>query len=230
MLGCLPAAALAQATLLERSATLTDLFEAAEARELARTLPADRAVNFRIRIPAETPRGVLVFVKPDDSGAFIDAWADVFDQRRFIWVSADGFGNDKPSAQRVLVAMMAVKLVAAMAPAGQPRIFIGGMSGGGRVASQTITRFPKQFAGALFIVGADFHLPGAPLRSQVLARRFAFVTGARDFNRREMRRVFARYRDAGATHIKLLDEKGLGHEYPGAATLNDALEFLEDGT
>jgi hypothetical protein len=44
------------------------------------------------------------------------------------------------------------------------------------------------------------------------------------------KQLVARYRDAGATHIKLLDEKSLGHEYPGAATLNDALEFLEDGT
>jgi predicted esterase len=227
--GLLPVTAFAQGTLLERSATLADLFGAAEARELARTLPPDRAVNFRLRIPSGgAPRGVLVFVKPDDSGAFIDAWAPVFDQRRLVWVSADGFGNGKPSAQRTLVAMMAVKVAAREASTGDSPIYIGGMSGGGRVASQTITRLPREFAGALCIGGADFHLPGQPLRSLVLERRFVFVTGARDFNRREMRRVFARYRDSGATHIKLLDLRHLGHEYPDTATLREALAFLED--
>ncbi len=213
---------------LERSARLQDLYDATEARELARTLPADRAVKFRFRIPSgETPSGVLVFVKPDDSGAFIDSWARVFDERRLIWVSADGFGNEKPSAQRMLVAMMAVKLVAKTAAVDDTRIYLGGMSGGGRVASQTITRFPEKFAGALYIVGADFHLPRQPLLARVLERRFVFVTGPGDFNRREMRRVFTRYQEAGAKRVKLLDLEGLGHEYPEADALDAALEFLE---
>jgi poly(3-hydroxybutyrate) depolymerase len=218
----------AQAVEAQRTVTLGDLFDVAETRELSRTLPADRAVTFRLRIPNGAGTcGVMVFVKPDDSGAFRGEWAPLFDEHRLMWISADGFGNDKPSAQRVLVAMMAVKLAARSVEIDPSRVYIGGMSGGGRVASQTITRFPQRFSGALYIVGADFHLPEEPLRARVISRRYVFITGSRDFNHREMRRVFERYQRAGASASKLLDLPRFGHEYPDAAALGDALDFLD---
>lgn len=219
-----------EATRLEHTATLIELFDAAQARELSRTLPADLAVRFQVRMPAneaDGPAGALVFVKPDESGAFIEEWARLFDERHLIWVSADGFGNQKPTAQRVLVAMMARQLLARVATLDARRVWLAGMSGGGRVASQTITRFPHQFAGALYVVGADFHLPEAPLRALALDRHYVFLTGSRDFNRREMRHVSERYTAAGASHVLLIDEAGFGHQHATPALLARALDFLD---
>jgi pimeloyl-ACP methyl ester carboxylesterase len=222
----------ADATRLERTTTLSELFDATQARELGRTLPPDRPVRFQLRIPADTaprdlPMGAVVFVKADDSGEFIESWARTFDERRLIWVSADGFGNRKPAAQRVLVAMMARELVGRVATLDANRVYLAGMSGGGRVASQTITRFPQNFAGALYVVGADFHLPAGPLRHLALERRYVFITGSQDFNRREMRRVSRRYTDAGAERVLLIDEAGFGHQHATPALLGRALEFLD---
>jgi hypothetical protein len=102
------------------------------------------------------------------------------------------------------------------------------MSGGGRVASQLASHFPRLVTGAVFIVGADFwNKDQHPLQPLIVANRYVFVTGNRDFNHREMRRVFTLYQDAGASRSLLLDLPGLGHEFPDGAQLERALEFLD---
>jgi predicted esterase len=223
----------AEATLLERSATTTELFGSESARDLARTLPVDRAVRFRLRLPdgarngGRSPSGVVVFVKPESSGTFPANWGDAFDTRNLIWISADDAGNRTPTATRILAAIMGVALAGKAAKVDASRVYIAGLSGGGRVASQAITRYPGQFTGALCIVGADYFLPDEPLKSRVLERRLVFITGARDFNRREILQVFERYGKAGASHIKLLDFPRLGHEYPSGEELGQALDFLD---
>jgi len=217
----------AEATYLERSITTAELFGAEQATKLARTLPVDKAVNFHLRLPdgADAPSGVVVFIKPTDSGTFPENWSRVFDARNLVWISPDGFGNEKLTRERMLAAIMAAELVGKAAKVNADRIYIAGMSGGGRVASQTITHSPRLFTGAIYIVGAD--PPDEAVPPLALERRFVFITGRDDFNRREMRRVFSRYGKAGAAHVKLMDLPHLGHEYPSAEDLDAAIGFLD---
>ncbi len=217
----------AEATYLERSTTTAELFGAGQATKLARTWPIDKAVNFRVRLPdgADAPSGVVVFIKPTDSGSFPENWGRVFDARNLVWISPDGFGNEKLTRERMLAAIMATELAGKVAQVNADRIYVAGMSGGGRVASQTITHSPRLFAGAIYIVGADF--PEEAFPPLALERRFVFITGRDDFNRREMRRVFSRYGKAGAAHVKLMDLPHLGHEYPPAEDLDAAIGFLD---
>jgi pimeloyl-ACP methyl ester carboxylesterase len=219
----------AAAEYLERSVTTADLFGAGQAAKLARTLPVDRAVNFRVRLPdrgpSAAPSGVVVFIKPTDTGTFPENWSAEFDARNLVWISPDDFGNDKLTRERMLAAIMAAQLVGRIAKVDTERIYVAGMSGGGRVASQTITHSPQLFAGAIYIVGAD--PPEIPLKPPAPERRFVFITGRGDFNRGEMRRVFKRYGKAGATHVKLMDLPHLAHEYPSAEDLGVALDFLD---
>jgi predicted esterase len=108
------------------------------------------------------------------------------------------------------------------------RIYISGMSGGGRVASMTITLFPHLFTGALYIVGADFWTTTDPaLLALITDKRYVFLTGAKDFNRNEMRQIYQRYLDAGASRSLLMDLPRFGHEYPSAGVLKTAFEFLD---
>ena len=214
----------------ERVATPAELLGLAEATAVSRTLAADRRVSFRVRVPpGEQAHGVLVFVKPVESGALPAGWAQVLDQRDLLWIAADGFGNGVPTAQRVLAALMAVELAKRNARINPARVYVSGMSGGGRVASQVAVRFPRRFTGALYIVGADFWSKSElPLLPFIQANRYVFLTGERDFNRREMQRVHTQYLDAGATRALLIDLPGFGHEYPAPADLARALEFLDE--
>ena len=226
LLAILPSLGCADAK--ELRASIDVVFDASEAGELARTLPVDRQVRFRLRTTgAEAPSGVLVFISPLDTSVFPESWAPLFDELNLSWIGFDGFGNATPTAQRMLAAMMALKVVQRDGPEDGARVYVAALSGGGRVASQLITRFPHHFSGALYIVGADFFMPDDPLRSLVLSKRFVFLTGSRDFNRREMREVFARYQKAGARHARLLDLEGYRHRMPDAPKMRAALELLD---
>jgi predicted esterase len=220
----------AQESTREQVTTLAALFPADEAKALAKILPIDQPLHFRVRVPQNAAQsGVLVFVKPTDDGDLPQGWGPALDRRNLIWIAAAGFGNEHPRAHRVLAAMAAVKLVETLQAVDAKRVYIAGMSGGGRVASTIITRFPRRFTGALYIVGADFWTSAEePLLPGIVARRYVFLTGSRDFNRREMRRVFGKYQSAGATQSLLMDLPRFGHEYPVAEQLETALAFLDE--
>lgn len=223
----------ADGTFVQRTATTAELFGDESAQGLAQTLPVDQPVKFQLRLPDDTkpgnaaPSGVVVFIKPYDTGTFPENWAGAFDSRNLIWISADDSGNRTPTNKRILTAIMGVTLAGKVANVDPRRIYIAGLSGGGRVASQAITRYPEQFVGAICIVGADFFLPEEPARSLALERRLVFITGGHDFNRNDVRHVFSQYGMAGATHVKLLYIPHLGHEYPSDEDFGTALDYLD---
>ncbi len=214
---------------VELTTTLAALFPAEEAKALADTIPADKLLRYRARLPKNAaPGGVLVFVKPIDSGELPANWAAALDRQNLIWIAADDFGNEHPRAQRILAAIAGLKLIESTTAIDVKRVYVAGMSGGGRIASQIITRFPRRFSGALYIVGADFWTEAEePLRPRIAANRYVFVTGTRDFNRRDMRRVYSKYQAAGVTQVLLMDLPEFGHEYPNAEQLGQAIDFLD---
>jgi poly(3-hydroxybutyrate) depolymerase len=211
-----------------QSVTIAELFPPAEATLLSRTMRTDRRVTFHVRVPPGTaPHGVLVFVHPGNGAEPMDGWADVLDRRDLVYIAAEGFGNDKPGAQRALVALLALKQLSRTTTLDPGRRYVGGMSGGGKIASQVLTRFPGFFDGALCIVGAD------PVANEVLrapgmaGKRVVFMTGDRDFNHYDVLEVYKRFVDAGVTNARLLDLHGFSHQYPDAHQLDAALELLD---
>jgi hypothetical protein len=227
LLAC--ATAFAASPTTERVTTLAELFSGSEAAALSRTLPADRGVRFRVRLPAgESGAGILVYVSPSDSGELPEQWKSVLEEKRLTWIAADGYGNSRPTAERMLVAVMALKLARQLHATDEKRQYVAGVSGGGRVASRTITNFPQLFTGALFIVGADYFMPeDAGQRTLLASRRMVFVTGSRDFNHREMREVRNRYQQSGIAGILWIDDPGFGHELASTAQLLRAVGFLD---
>jgi len=217
-------------TTSERSATLASSFSAEEVSGLSKTLPADQSVKFRVWWSDDPNPGVVVFVSPTDSGKPPDGWLELLQQRRLSWVAAEDFGNRQPSAQRVLVAVMGLSLAQRSTTLDRKRIYIGGMSGGGRIASMTATRFPQMFSGGLYIVGANFWMPDdAKLKQLAAQNRYVFITGNEDFNHLDMKSVYSRYRKKGLNSSLLMDIHDYGHEYPDVEQLGQAIAFLDEG-
>jgi len=223
-------AALATATespTTEHVVTLAGLFPPNQVAALAKTLPADREVTFRVRAPSGAAAiGVLVYISPTDSGELPESWTRVLDEKQLLWIAADDYGNSKLAAERTLVALMAVKLSERLRPPESQRTWVAGFSGGGRVASRCISLFAPYFDGALFLGGADFVKAPEPAATLMKSRRMVFLTGRYDFNRREMKSVSAKYRDAGVSGLLLIDDSALGHQLPTPDLLARALEFL----
>lgn len=223
------AARAAGSATVEQSVTIAGLFSPAEARTFAPTMRADRKVTFRVRVPpGPGPHGVLVFVHPASDARPLAGWPDVLDRRDLVYIAAEGFGNDKPGNQRALVALLALKHLSRDVPLDAGRRYIGGMSGGGKMATQVLARFPSFFNGALCIVGADYVSPEAR-QPAMRAKRVVFVTGDKDFNHFDVLSVYKRVVADGLAEPHLMDIHGFGHEYPDAAQLDAALELLDPG-
>jgi poly(3-hydroxybutyrate) depolymerase len=224
----LACACAAEPMVIERSATLAGIFPAEQVRALRSVLPEERRVTWTLRLPSTSPRGVLVFVRPDAAADPPPGWDAVLDRHALVWIAARDFGNRAPSNQRVLVALMGLALARRDYVPADARRYISGMSGGGRIASMAITTVPQRFDGALYIVGADDFGKAEPARlAAIAAKRYVFLTGENDFNRRDMRHVHERYRKAGVAQALLLDLPHFAHQYPGADDFERALAFLD---
>jgi poly(3-hydroxybutyrate) depolymerase len=210
-----------------QSVTIAELFPPAEATLLSRTMRTDRRVVFHVRVPPGTaPHGVLVFVHPGNGAEPMAGWAEVLDRHNLAYVAAEGFGNDKPGAQRALAALLALKQLSRTTTLDPGRRYVGGMSGGGKIASQVLTRFPGFFGGALCIVGADTAAPKVLRAPDMANKRVVFMTGDRDFNHYDVLDVYKRFIDAGVTNAHLLDLSGFSHQYPDARQLALRLQVV----
>jgi predicted esterase len=228
---CSIARAESSAETFEYVATPASLLPAEQLAGLSEILPPDQEIRWKLFVPSGAePSGVLVFVHPTATAEPRAGWTHVLQQQRLIWVSAEDFGNSQPSAQRVLVALLGLAHAQQAYSVDAKRIYIAGMSGGGRIASKTITKFPRMFTGAIYIVGADpLDDEALAQRELIAAKRYVFLTGHQDFNRREMRSIHRRYGKAGVKDALWLDLPALGHEYPSPAQLERAIRFLDTG-
>jgi predicted esterase len=215
------------------SESLNSLFGSEEASRFADVLPVDERVHWKFvqANPGDSPAGVLVFISPDATALPQPDWHPLLRDSNLHWIAAENFGNDKPTARRVLAAIMGLRRLEREFELDRKRIYIGGMSGGGRAASTAITTFPHLFSGALYIVGADaFKRDALTQFPDIRANRYVFITGTRDFNRGEMRAIYRKYVESGAKNALLMDLRKFGHEYPNAEQLKRALDFLDGQT
>lgn len=214
-----------------RSASLSTLFPAEQVEALGSTLSPEQEVQWRIYVPDKPePAGVLVFISPSSSGMPQQDWVGVLEQKNLIWVAAENFGNTVPTAQRLLAAIMGLTDVRQNFELDNKRIYVAGLSGGGRAASTLITRFPQMFTGAIYMVGVDFWEPEQEhLLEHITRNRYVFLTGHKDFNRGEIKTVYKKYQTAGVEQALLMDLPDFGHEYPNAQRLAEALNYLDTG-
>ena len=201
-----------------------------KASRFQKILAPDDPISWEVYIPnndsTEAP-GVFVYVSPMKTGRIDSRWREVMDQQNLIYIAANKSGNKIPTIRRMVLATLAVKALGQRYVLNTEHINVAGFSGGGRVASRIATQYPDVFTGALYICGVDFWKKDkTPNVERVIQNRFVFLTGTRDFNRRETRQIQKRYIKAGAQHTKLIVVPNMAHKHPDAAYLTEALQFL----
>ncbi|MBV8684634.1 MAG: hypothetical protein JO111_17300 [Caulobacteraceae bacterium] len=165
----------------------------------SRTVVAEESVDlakarFVVYVPSHKPAGgygLIVFVPPWDDARLPTGWAAVLDRAGFIYVSAVASGNDKNVlTQRVPLALVATGEALKSYQIDPDRVFVGGFSGGSRVALRLALAYPDVFHAVLLNAGADpigappDILPSADLFARFQGSRILFVTGALDTNAR----------------------------------------------
>jgi len=199
-----------------------------------------KSEHFRIFVPARQPAagyGLMVFVPPWPGGPYIPpAWRATLDQRGIIFVTAGQSGNDQPVLGRrdplAILAAINVKKLYRIDPA---RTYIGGFSGGSKVAFKLAVGYPDLFNGAFLLGGADALGDEAfvPTDRALWARfraqtRVVYVSGARDeINVDLAHSSAASLRRFCAQASEVMIVPGLGHELVDRSQFGRVLDTLD---
>ncbi len=208
----------------------------ARVREYSLDLANERYVRF---VPAKEPSvgySLLVFIEPWKLAGVPRDWIPVLDRHGVIFITAENSGNTEPVYERrIPLALIAAHNVMKQYRVHPDRVFIGGMSGGSRVALRMALAYPDVFHAALLhsssdpIGTAELPLPAADLFHLFQeSTRVVYITGEYDTPNIEKDDVSrASLRDWCAFDI-VVQRFGLaGHELSGARDFEPALTALE---
>lgn len=205
-----------------------------------RAQPVDLAQEkFALHVPAGEPPaqgyGVLVFVPPWPEAALPEGWAGPLDRRGLIYVSAANSGNDANVIdRRIPLALLAYENIRRRFRIDPARVYIGGLSGGARVALRTALAYPDVFRGVLLNAGSDpigeipDVLPPAQLFATFQASsRVIYLTGGRDTaNLQKDLRSRQSLQDWCVFDVQTDASPWQGHEVANTATFAHALDGL----
>jgi len=141
-------------------------------------------VEFQMVVPdgytGQEPYGLLVFIHPSDNITATDprrfffgrVIQDVLAKHKLIWVSFDDAGNPVLPNKRMGLALDAVHNVSARYNIDPRRVYVSGMSGGGRMTCMSAVYYPQVFTGAVPIVGSlyfrEVPVPDDPAQRRLL--------------------------------------------------------------
>jgi predicted esterase len=193
--------------------TLPDLVGEQMAGRIEPFIPLDETVQWVTFVPSAydpaRPPGLLVYISPTQSGRVPRGWKDVLEAHNLIWVAANRSGNRELVTRRVLLATLAVEVAGRHYEIDTERIYVSGLSGGGKTASMVATDYPRLFRGAIYNCGVEVWDVDMPRHiEQIRQNRFVFVTGTYDQALEPTKRAHRTYVDAGIEHSKLSDEFG----------------------
>jgi dienelactone hydrolase len=205
-----------------------------------RDQPIDLArEKFTVYVPAHAPAqgyGLLVFVAPWQNAMLPPGWAAILDRRGVIFVSAANSGNEANILdRRDPLALLAAHNIMQRFHVDPERVYIGGFSGGSRVALRLALGFADVFRGAFLNAGSDpigdAQLPLPP--PEIFSRfqemtRIVYISGKDDAVNVD--------KDAASTGSMLewcvfdwYAERSpwTGHEVAGPTVLGRALDMLD---
>ena len=197
--------------------------------------------KFSAYVPAQHPPqgyALLVFIPPWADSHLPLGWRSVLDELGMIFVSAAKSGNEENVIdRRIPLALLGAYNIMQRYPVNADRVYVGGFSGGSRVAMRIALAYPDLFHGALLNAGSDpiggkeaLLPPDALFALFQSSTRLAYVTGSEDswniqhdmLSRSSMQTwcMFAMHVD---TMLKV------GHEVATAYSLRRSLSALEQG-
>lgn len=132
----------------------------AHSAAVLRDQPIDLAQErFAVFVPSHSRAsgfGLLVFVPPWENAMLPRGWAEILERHGVIFVTAANSGNAANVLdRREPLALLAVHNITQRFRVDPDRTYIGGFSGGSRIALRLALGFPDLFRGALLNAGSD---------------------------------------------------------------------------
>ena len=214
------------------STTMLQVVGESTARNAQKIVAADEPLSWDIYVPDDyrpnNPPGLMVYISPTPSGEIPRDWKTVMEEHNLIWVAANGSGNSVMVSRRALFAMVAPTLIQKQYKIDPERVYLSGLSGGGKMASMVATDNAHLFKGAIYNCGVDFWQQDPPKRfEQIKQNHYVFVTGTLDQALEPTKKVYKQYRQAGVENIKLMVIRNMTHRNPNRFKFSEAIEFLD---
>lgn len=205
------------------------------------------AETFFVRLPKACsprhPAGLYVWIDAGTSGKPPAPFNPALDALNLICIGAANSGNERPVIDRYQLALDAVATARARFHTDPARVYVGGISGGGRVSSLMCACFPDTFTGCVPIVGmssyhdapapggkrfpAAYSRPSARFYDLLRTRRFAPISGEKDFNNAEISAYVQQHRADGLP-VRLFDYPDMSHTLPTPARFQEAVEWVDE--
>lgn len=187
--------------------------------------------------------GLLVWISASDAPRIPSAWEAELARQQLLFVGAYKAGNPRDVVERARLALDAAFNMRQLYKIDPNRVYLGGFSGGGRVAGMVGMAYPDVFTGTICMCGVSFYTdipatngehwprsfnPDASMLAQAKSnRRFVLLTGDQDINRENTREVWrSGFEHEGFRHVRYLEVPGLKHTLPSAEVLGTALGFV----
>lgn len=204
--------------------------------------------SFEIAIPAgydsSMPAPLFVWIDANDRGGPPDAIKRALEKRGWIYAGANGSGNDFHTAIRAGLALDAVHNMCRQYNVNSNLVFIGGISGGGRMASELALTYADVFkGGGFYVIGCNsfdsIPAPGgrtypgfwpkkvSDLFAEAKSHWFVFLTGSKDFNQPGTIGTYESYKGNGFEHCFYNETPELAHAMPPAENIEKGFAFLD---
>lgn len=190
--------------------------------------------RFELYVPAgagsRAAAPLILFISPGQKGTGLSQFRKLCDREGVVFASPHQAGNQTPGSRRIRIVMDTLDEVRRRLKIDPDRTYIGGFSGGGRIAMTIATALPEYFGGVIPVCAGGQLRTESWLRERVIDRlRIAMLTGETDFNRGEIERMTqTQFSSVGVTS-RVWTVSRLGHAIPSGKTLDEAFAWLEDG-
>jgi predicted esterase len=176
------------------------------------------------------PTGLILFISASDDPAGLAQWRNVCDAAGILFASPYGAGNNRPGPERTRIVFDVLDDVRRRFVVDPDRTYLGGFSGGARVACRIAFALPEYFGGVVPVCAAENLREESWLRRRVTDRlSAALITGETDFNRGEIERLRGPLLAEVGMRTKVWIVPKLGHGIPTAAVFTEALRWMEEG-
>lgn len=172
---------------------------------------------------------VVIFISPGNQPSGYAAFREACTNLGVIFASPYEAGNNCPSPRRTRIVLDVLDDVRRRFNTDVERTYIGGFSGGGRVACNIGFALPEYFGGVIPVCAAGELRQESWLRRRCIDRlSVALVTGERDFNRGEVERFRGPLLEEVGVRTRIWVKTGMGHGLPDSATFTAVLGWLDE--
>ena len=190
--------------------------------------------RFELYVPAgvdsERPVPLILFISPSQTATGLAQFRAFCDREGVLFASPHQAGNQTPGPRRIRIVMDTLDEVRRRFHVDPDRTYIGGFSGGGRIAFAIATALSEYFGGIIPVCAGGQLRSESWLRKRVIDRlRIALLTGENDFNRGEIERMTQTQLSGVGATSRVWTVSQLGHTIPPDEILSEACGWLEAG-